>query len=173
MYVGKPAPPFRMKTTKDANTLEHVASLEDYRGRWLVLLFYPADFTFVCPSEMIAFNRALPRLAEHDAELLGISTDSVFSHIAWMEFHVGQLDFPLASDRTQVVSRAYGVLDDEGQSGRAIFIVDPEGIVRYEVVHEDKVGRSVEEVLRVLGALQSRSRTFASFEDQAREILSA
>jgi peroxiredoxin (alkyl hydroperoxide reductase subunit C) len=165
MFVGKPAPDFRMKTTKDPNTLEHEATPEEYRGRWLVLFFYPADFTFVCPTEVLAFNAAVPRFAEHNAELLGVSTDSVFSHVAWMEFHIGQLDFPLASDRTHAVSRAYGVLDDEGQSARGVFIIDPEGVVRYEVVHDDRVGRSVDEVLRVLDALQAKGRTFARFED--------
>jgi peroxiredoxin (alkyl hydroperoxide reductase subunit C) len=164
MFVGKPAPDFRMTTTKDLNTLEHEATLADYRGRWLVLLFYPADFTFVCPTEALAFNAAVPRFAaEHDAELLGVSTDSVHSHVAWMEFHIGALDFPLASDRTHEVSRAYGVLD-AGQAARGIFIIDPEGVVRYEVVHDDRVGRSIDEVLRVLTALQAKGRTFARFD---------
>jgi peroxiredoxin 2/4 len=163
MLVGKLAPDFRMVTTKHHN-LDQEATLADYRGRWLVLFFYPADFTFVCPSEMLAFDAAVPALAELDTELLGVSTDSVHSHIAWMEFHVGQLSFPLASDRTQVVSRAYGLLDDQGQSGRAVVIVDPEGVVRYEVVHDDRVGRSVEEITRVLTALQARGRTFANVD---------
>jgi peroxiredoxin 2/4 len=161
MFVGKPAPDFRMTTTKDLDTLEHEASLSDYKGRWLVLFFYPADFTFVCPTEVLAFNAAVPTFAEHDAELLGVSTDGVFSHVAWMEFHIGKLDFPLASDRTQVVSQAYGVLDDAGQSARGVYIIDPEGVVRYEVIHDDRVGRSVDEVLRVLKALQNPGRTFA------------
>jgi peroxiredoxin (alkyl hydroperoxide reductase subunit C) len=164
MFVGKPAPDFTMTTTKDPHTLEHQASLADYRGRWLILFFYPADFTFVCPSEVLAFNTAVPIFAERNAELLGVSTDSVFAHIAWMEFHIGNLDFPLASDQRQVVSPAYGVLDETGQSARGVFLIDPEGIVRYEVVHDDRVGRSVEEVLRVLDALQARGRTFAKFE---------
>jgi peroxiredoxin (alkyl hydroperoxide reductase subunit C) len=165
MHVGKPAPDFRMKTTKDPNTLEHEATLADYRGRWLVLFFYPADFTFVCPTEVLAFNAAVSPLAsEYDAELLGVSTDSVFAHVAWMEFHIGSLAFPLASDRTHAVSRSYGVLDDEGQAARGVFVIDPEGIVRYEVVHDDRVGRSVDEVLRVLAALQAKGRTFARFD---------
>jgi peroxiredoxin (alkyl hydroperoxide reductase subunit C) len=121
---------------------------------------------------MLAFDAAVPTLAERNAELLGVSTDSVFAHIAWMEFHIGNLKFPLASDQKQVVSRAYGVLDDNGQSARGVFIIDPDGIVRYEVVHDDRVGRSVEEVLRVLDALQSHGRTFAKFEPHA-EIVSA
>jgi peroxiredoxin (alkyl hydroperoxide reductase subunit C) len=163
MLLGSAAPDFVMTTTKDLNTLDHQASLADYRGKWLVLFFYPADFTFVCPTEVLAFNQAVPAFAAAQAEVLGVSTDGVFSHVAWMEFHIGQLDFPLASDRTQSVSRAYDVLDDQGQSMRAVFIIDPQGMVRHAVVHDDRVGRSVNEILRVLGALQSPGRTFAEY----------
>ena len=100
---------------------------------------------------------------ELDTEVLGVSTDGVHSHVAWMEFHIGQLAFPLASDRSQAVSQAYGVLEEgTGQSARGLFIIDPEGVVRYEVVHDDRVGRSVDEVPRVLGALQARV-AFAQF----------
>jgi peroxiredoxin (alkyl hydroperoxide reductase subunit C) len=152
-----------MLTTKDLNTLEHEATLADYRGKWLVLFFYPADFTFVCPTEVIAFSQAVPVFAERDAEVLGVSTDGVHAHVAWMEFHIGPLNFPLASDRTQVVSKAYGVLDDQGQSARAVFIVDPNGFVRHEVIHDDRVGRSVDEILRVLSAVQAPGRTFAAY----------
>lgn len=166
MLLGSAAPDFRMTTTKDLNTLDHEATLADYRGRWLVLFFYPADFTFVCPTEVLAFSRAVPAFAELDAEVLGVSTDGIFAHVAWMEFHIGQLDFPLASDRTQEVSKAFGVLDDAGQSARAIFVIDPEGTVRHEVVHDDRVGRSVNEILRVVGALQAPGRTFAEYETE-------
>jgi peroxiredoxin (alkyl hydroperoxide reductase subunit C) len=164
MLVGKPAPDFTMVTTKDHN-LDHEARLSDYQGRWLVLFFYPADFTFVCPTEMLAFNTVVPQLAAMDVDLLGVSTDSVHAHVAWMEFHIGQLDFPLASDRTHAVSKAYGLLDDQGQSGRAIVIVDPEGVVRYELVHDDRIGRSVEELMRVLHALRAPGRAFAPLDD--------
>src|SRR4051794_24696767 len=167
MLVGKKAPDFRMVTTKDLNTLEHEATLFEHQGRWLVMFFYPADFTFVCPSEVLAFNAALPTFASLDAELLGVSTDSVYSHVAWMEFHIGELDFPLASDRSQEVSRLYGVLDENGQSTRAIFIVDPDGLVRFEAVYDDRVGRSVDEILRVLNALRSPGRTFATVSTAA------
>ena len=163
MLIGKLAPDFRMITTLDQNTLEHVATLADYRGKWLVLFFYPADFTFVCPTEVLAFSAAVPAFAERDAEVLGVSTDGVHAHVAWMEFHIGQLNFPLASDRTQAVSTAYDVLDDEGQSARAVYIIDPEGIVRHVAIHDDRVGRSVDEILRVLGALQAPGRSFAHY----------
>ena len=166
MLLGSPAPDFRMTTTKDLNTLEQEATLADYRGRWLVLFFYPADFTFVCPTEVLAFSKAVPAFAEHDAEVLGVSTDGIFSHVAWMEFHIGQLDFPLASDRTQEVSKAYGVLDSAGQAARAVFVIDPEGVVRHEVIHDDRVGRSVNEILRVVSALQAPGRTFAEYSPE-------
>ena len=165
MLVGRPAPDFRMVTTKDPDTLAHEARLADYRGHWLVMFFYPADFTFVCPTEVLAFNTAQPMLAEWDAQLLGVSTDGVYAHIAWQEFHIGNLDFPLASDRSHEVSRAYGVLDEQGQSARGIFIIDPEGVVRFEAVYDERVGRSVNEVLRVLAALQTPGRTFAEFDE--------
>ena len=167
MLVGKPAPDFRMVSTKDLNTLEHEVALGDYAGRWLVLFFYPADFTFVCPTEVLAFSEAVPAFAERNARLLGVSTDGIHSHVAWQEFHLGHLDFPLASDRNQQVSRAYGVLDDAGQSARAVFIVDPEGVVRHEVIHDDRVGRSVDELLRVLTALRAPGRTPAHYTRSA------
>jgi peroxiredoxin 2/4 len=165
MLVGRPAPDFDMVTTKNLDTLAERVTLKDYQGKWLVLFFYPADFTFVCPSEMIAFNRSAPAFAKRNAELLGVSTDGVYAHVAWMDSMIGYLDFPLASDRNWATSRAYNVLDeDEGIAGRAVVIVDPEGIVRYEVNHADQVGRSPREILRVLAALQSPGRTFAGYD---------
>ena len=100
--VGKPAADFRMASTKDMNSLSEDVTLADYAGRWLVLFFYPADFTFVCPSEVLAFSNAVPAFAEFDAEVLGVSTDGVYSHQAWCEFVLGKLNFPLASTRTTV-----------------------------------------------------------------------
>jgi peroxiredoxin (alkyl hydroperoxide reductase subunit C) len=161
MLLGKPAPDFSMTTTKDLNNLDHVATLESYRGKWLVLFFYPADFTFVCPTEVLAFNTSVPVLESKNTEILGVSTDSVWSHVAWMEFHIGNLDFPLASDRSLEVCRNYGVLGEDSQAARGLFIIDPEGFVRYEVVHDEPVGRSVNEMLRVLDALQTPGRTWA------------
>ena len=165
MLIGKQAPEIRMTTTKDLNSLECESSLAEYHGRWLVLFFYPADFTFVCPTEVLAFSKAIPAFADLNAEVLGVSTDGIFAHVAWMEFHIGQLAFPLASDRNQSVSKAYGVLDEQGQSARAVFIIDPQGVIRHEVIHDDRVGRSVDEILRVLGALQAPGRTFAEYSE--------
>ncbi|MBA3406657.1 MAG: peroxiredoxin [Solirubrobacterales bacterium] len=154
--VGSPAPGFCMASTKSPD-LDQPVSLHDYRGRWLVLVFYPADFTFVCPTEMLAFSQAAPQFETEQASLLGISSDGVHCHEAWQEFVLGRLAFPLAADPTLKVCRDYGVLiEDEGVAQRALFIVDPDGTVRYQVVHDDDVGRSVDESLRVLRALRAK-----------------
>lgn len=163
MLIGRPAPDFTMVTTADLNTLEQETSLRDFRGRWLLLFFYPSDFTFVCPTEMLALNSALPEFAALGCDVLGVSTDGIFAHVAWMEFHIGSLGYPLASDRSQRVSRRYGVLDDEGRAVRATFLIDPEGLVRFECVYDDRVGRSIDETLRVLSALQRPGRSFAQY----------
>jgi peroxiredoxin (alkyl hydroperoxide reductase subunit C) len=159
--VGKKAPEFKMATTKDLDKLNHVASLEDYKGKWLVFFFYPLDFTFVCPTEITAFNDRYEEFRDLNCEILGVSTDSVYSHRAWIrtpreENGLGELKFPLASDITKEVSRNYGVLiEDEGIALRGLFIIDPEGVIRYQVVHHNNIGRNVDETLRVLEALQS------------------
>jgi peroxiredoxin (alkyl hydroperoxide reductase subunit C) len=157
--VGRPAPGFQqLPSTKNVTRLDEPVALKDYAGRWLVLLFYPADFASVSPSELLAFSRSAPDFQEAGADVLAISTDGVHCHQAFIEFVLGRINFPLASDTTLTVSRAYGVLrEDDGVAQRALFIVDPAGIVRYEVVHDLDTGRSVEEVLRVLQALATEA----------------
>lgn len=136
-------------------------SLSDYKGKWLVLFFYPLDFTFVCPTEITALSDAKDIFDDLDTEILGVSTDSKFSHRAWIntprdENGLGELNFPLASDITKSVSRDYGVLiEEEGIALRGLFIIDPEGELKYQVVNHNDVGRSVDETVRVLQALQS------------------
>jgi peroxiredoxin 2/4 len=159
--VGYPAPDFDMLCTKNLKTLEERVKLSDYRGKWLVMFFYPADFTFVCPTEIIAMNDRLQEFKDLDAEVLGVSCDSVHSHKAWIETPkekngLGGLDYPLAADFTKEVARKYDVLiESEGVALRGLFIIDPEGILRYQVVHDLNIGRSVDETLRVLEALQA------------------
>jgi peroxiredoxin (alkyl hydroperoxide reductase subunit C) len=129
--------------------------LSDYRGNWLVLFFYPLDFTFVCPTEIKEFSRRLGEFQAAGAEIVSISVDSKYSHLAWQK-EIGQIAYPMASDITKEVSRQYGVLlEDQGIALRGLFLIDPEGVVRYELVHDLSVGRSVEETLRVLKALQT------------------
>ena len=159
--VGQPAPDFEMKTTADLKTLGSVARLSDYRGKWLVLFFYPADFTFVCPTEVTAMSDRFHEFKELDTEVLGVSTDNVFSHRAWIQTPrdkngVGDLKYPLAADITKQVSRDYGVLvEDQGVALRGLFIIDPKGILQYAVVNSLNIGRSVDETLRILQALQT------------------
>jgi peroxiredoxin 2/4 len=159
--VGKPAPDFNMQSTKNLETLNENVKLSDYKGKWLVLFFYPLDFTFVCPTEILAMNERIAEFRDLGAEVLGVSVDSVHSHRAWIKTPreqngLGHLEYPLASDITKEVSRAYDVLiEEKGIALRGLFIIDPEGIVRYQTVHELNVGRSVDETLRILEALQA------------------
>ncbi len=172
--VGQPAPGFQqLSSTKNIVALDEPVALADYAGRWLVLLFYPADFSSVSPSELLAFSRSAPEFEEAGADLLAVSTDGVHCHQAFIEFVLGRLNFPLASDTTLAVSRAYGVLREaEGVAQRALFIVDPAGVVRYEVVHDLDTGRSVEEVLRVLQALATESPCAADWRPGVPSLLS-
>ena len=153
--VGNPAPVFTLEAVA-AEEFKTV-SLSDYRGRWVVLFFYPLDFTLVCPTEIRGFNAALPRLRELNAEVLAISVDSKYSHLAWIKRgDLGKLEFPLLSDFNKAVARGYGILDEEsGAAQRGLFIIDPQGNIQYLVVHNGDVGRSVEETLRILSALQT------------------
>ncbi|MDK2800795.1 MAG: peroxiredoxin 2/4 [Clostridiales bacterium] len=159
--VGKPAPGFLMKTASgDGKELGEV-SLQNYKGKWLVMFFYPLDFTFVCPTEISGYSNRYDEFKKLGAEVLAVSTDSQFSHQAWINLDpdkggLGKLNFPLASDITKAVSRNYGVLiEEEGIALRGLFIIDPEGMVRYSVIHDLNVGRSIDETLRVLQALQA------------------
>lgn len=160
-FVGIKAPDFKMKAVASNGNDFIDVKLGDYNGKWLVLFFYPLDFTFVCPTEITAISRRADEFKGLDTEILGVSIDSVHSHKAWLNADkanggLGKINFPLASDITKEVSREYGVLiEEEGIALRGLFIIDPEGKVRYSVVHDLNVGRSVDETLRVLQALQS------------------
>lgn len=159
--VGLPAPHFEMETALGNGKDFGKASLSDYKGKWLVLFFYPLDFTFVCPTEITALSDRAEEFTELDAEILGVSTDSKFSHRAWINTPrdangLGELNFPLAADLTHSVSRDYGVLlEEQGIALRGLFIISPEGELKYQVVHHNDIGRSVDETLRVLQALQA------------------
>ena len=159
--VGQPAPAFDMPSTKNIEKLDENVRLSDYGGRWLVLLFYPLDFTFVCPTELTTFSDRYEDFLGVGADVIGVSTDSVHSHRAWLKTPrdkggVEGLRYPLASDITKQVARDYGVLiEDKGVALRGLFVVDPEGTLRYAVVHDLNVGRSADETLRVIQALQT------------------
>ncbi len=161
LQVGKRAPDFDMPSTKDLKTLKDNVKLTDYKGKWLVLFFYPLDFTFVCPTELKAFSDAYDQFKKAGAEVLAISTDSVYSHRAWINTSesqggLGPINYVLASDITKDVSRDFGVLmEDKGIALRGLFIIDQDGVLQYQVVHSLNIGRSVEETLRVLEALKT------------------
>lgn len=138
-------------------------SMSDYKDKWLVMLFYPFDFTYVCPTELIAFSEAIPKFKELDAEILGISTDSHFTHLAWVKTPrdqggLGKLNYPLLADITKQISSDYGVLveDSEDQMNgaalRGLFIIDKTGKVRSMQINDDSVGRSVDEAIRLIEA---------------------
>lgn len=159
--VDLAAPNFNMETVSgDGETFSRV-SLDEFKGKWLVMFFYPLDFTFVCPTEITGISDRAKEFTALNAALLGVSIDSIHSHKAWIKTSkeqggLGKINFPLASDITKEVSRKYGVLVEEsGVALRGLFIIDPEGILKYQVVHDLNVGRSVSETLRVLQALQS------------------
>jgi peroxiredoxin (alkyl hydroperoxide reductase subunit C) len=162
--VGLPAPQFKLPSTKNATSsrdLGFEVSLDDYDGKWLVFFFYPLDFTFVCPTEILALSDRYDEFTAVGADVLGASTDSVHSHFAWINTPrdkngIANLRFPLVADYKKEIARAYDVLDEaSGAAQRGLFIIDPDGILRYTTVTADNVGRSVDETLRVLQALQT------------------
>lgn len=159
LVIGDKAPNFTARTTDGQK------SLHDYFGRWLVLFSHPADFTPVCTSEVIAFARAHDRFLAIGCDLIGLSVDSLFSHLAWkttieQSFSV-KINYPLIEDPSMVLARAYGMLPNGANSSatvRTTFIIDPEGIVRATTCYPTNVGRNVEEVLRLVMALQTSER---------------
>lgn len=162
--VGQVAPTFTLPSTKGATSAKNLGkeiSLSDYHGKWLIFFFYPLDFTFVCPTEILALSDRYDEITDLGAEVLGASTDSVFSHFAWISTPrdkngIAGLKFPLVADFTKETARAYGVLnEDSGAAQRGLFIIDPEGTLKYATVTDDNVGRSVDETVRVLQALQT------------------
>lgn len=151
--VGHPAPDFKLQGVSHEKF--EVYKLSDYKGKWVVLFFYPLDFTFICPTEITGFSKQIEEFKKLNAVVLGVSTDSVHSHKAWLK-ELGPLNYPLLSDMNHKVSEAYGVLlEEEGVALRGTFIIDPDGFVRYALYHDNGVGRSVKETLRVLAALQT------------------
>jgi len=155
--VQKEAPDF----TADAVVNEEFRTikLSEFRGRYVVLFFYPLDFTFVCPTEIVAFSDRIEEFRRRGAEVLGVSVDSKFSHLAWIQTPrthggLGGLRYPLVSDLTKRISQDYGVLLEGGVALRGLYLIDKQGVVRAMTVHDLPLGRSVDEALRVLDALQ-------------------
>jgi peroxiredoxin 2/4 len=157
--LQEPAPAFHARTTQGER------SLEDYRGRWLIFFAHPADFTPVCASEFVAFSKAYDQFQELGCDLLGLSVDSLFAHIAWtrniQERFGVEVPFPIVEDPSMAVARAYGMLHPGAHTSatvRATFVIDPEGVIRAITWYPMNVGRSVEELLRLLTALQTSDK---------------
>ena len=156
--VTKEAPDFTAQAVMPDNTFAEL-KLSSYRGKYVVLFFYPLDFTFVCPSEIIAFDRALDGFKEKNAEVIGVSVDSHFTHLAWKNTPrekggIGHVRYPMVSDLTKEIARSYGVLFNESVALRGLFLIDKEGIIRHALVNDLPLGRDVDEALRILEALQ-------------------
>ncbi len=155
--VAKQAPTFEADAVLNKQFVK--VNLEDYKGKWVVLFFYPLDFTFVCPTEITALSDAVEEFKKRNCEIIGVSTDSKFSHLAWInqprtEGGLGDIAYPLVADFTKKISEDYGVLLPAGMALRATFIIDPEGKVQFELIHDLGIGRNVDEILRSLDALQ-------------------
>lgn len=156
--VTKEAPDFTAQAVLGNNTIEEL-TLSSYKGKYVVLFFYPLDFTFVCPSEIIAFDKALDKFQAKNAEVIGVSVDSQFTHFAWKgtpveKGGIGQVGYPLVADLSKNIARDYGVLFDDAIALRGLFLIDKEGIVQHALVNNLPLGRNVDEAIRVLDALQ-------------------
>lgn len=156
--VGKKAPDFTAKAVKKQEIIDQF-SLADFLGKYVILFFYPLDFTFVCPTELHAFQEKLQEFEKRNAQLIGCSIDSWFSHAAWLNMPkekggIQGIFYPIVSDITKSIAKDFGVLkEDAGIAYRGLFLIDSQGIVRHELVNDLPIGRSVDEVLRVLDAL--------------------
>jgi peroxiredoxin (alkyl hydroperoxide reductase subunit C) len=156
--VTKPAPDFAAQAVMPDNSFAEL-KLSDYRGKYTLLFFYPLDFTFVCPSEIIAFDKHLADFKERGCEVIGCSVDSHYTHLAWKNTPVdhggiGNVQYPLVADLSKQISRDYGVLFNDAVALRGLFLIDPEGTVRHALINDLPLGRSIEEALRMLDALK-------------------
>nr|YP_010925800.1 2-Cys peroxiredoxin [Neoporphyra seriata]WKD84032.1 2-Cys peroxiredoxin [Neoporphyra seriata] len=157
LRVGQLAPDFSATAVYDQEF--KTLKLSDFKNKYVVLFFYPLDFTFVCPTEITAFSDEYDAFSELNTEVLGISVDSEYSHLAWLQTDresggLGDLSYPLVSDLKKEISTAYNVLNSDGVALRGLFIIDPKGIIQYSTINNLEFGRSVKETLRVLQAIQ-------------------
>ncbi len=156
--VTRQAPNFEAKAVMPNGAISPI-SLSQYKGKYVMLFFYPLDFTFVCPSEILAFNKRISDFKEKNCEVIGVSVDSEYTHFAWRNTEVkkggiGQIQYPLVADITKDIARRYGVLFNDAVALRGLFLIDKNGIVRHSVVNDLPLGRSVDEAIRMLDALQ-------------------
>ncbi len=162
--VGQKAPDFSNMQSFHGGEY-HRVSLSDYKSKWLVLFFYPRDFTFICPTEIQAFGTIYEEFKKVNCEILGASTDSEYVHKAWYESdeRLKDVKYPIVADSTQELAEMYGVLDVDGSAQRGTFIIDPEGTLKFMLISADSVGRNIEEVLRVVKALQTGEKCPANW----------
>lgn len=158
VLVQKPAPEFKAQAVMADGSFQEV-SLADFKGKYVVLFFYPLDFTFVCPTEIIAFSDRVKDFEARNVQVLGVSVDSHFSHFAWRntprtDGGIGAIEYPLVADLNKKISQDYGVLLDGGVALRGLYLIDKEGVVRHQVINDLPLGRSVDEALRMVDALQ-------------------
>jgi alkyl hydroperoxide reductase subunit AhpC len=158
VLVQQKAPSFTAEAVMEDGSFKQI-KLEDYRGKYVLLFFYPLDFTFVCPTEIIAFSDRGQEFQKLGVQILGVSVDSAFSHLAWRNTPrnvggLGDIKYPLVADLKKDIARAYDVLLPDGVALRGLFLIDPEGVVRHQVVNDLPLGRSVDEALRMVKALQ-------------------
>jgi len=156
--VTKEAPNFTAQAVFGNNEIKEL-ELASYKGKYVVLFFYPLDFTFVCPSEIIAFDKKLDEFKKRGVEVIGVSVDSQFTHYAWKNTKVedggiGSVQYPLVADLDKSIASAYGVLLDAGVALRGLFLIDKEGVVRHSVINDLPLGRNVDEAIRMVDALQ-------------------
>lgn len=159
VLVTQPAPDFTATAVMPDGSFKEDFSLSDYKGKYVLMFFYPLDFTFVCPTEIIAFSDRAKEFEKLGVQIIGLSVDSHFSHLAWTnqprpEGGIGKTAYPLVADLNKQIARDYDVLLDGGVALRGLFLIDKEGVVRHQVVNDLPLGRSVDEALRMVQALQ-------------------
>jgi peroxiredoxin (alkyl hydroperoxide reductase subunit C) len=156
--VTQQAPDFKADAVLADNSFGQI-ELSSYKGKYVYLLFYPLDFTFVCPSEILAFNKKLDEFKQRNCEIISVSVDSKYTHLAWKNTKIedggiGQIQFPMVADLNKEITKAYGIEHSASVALRGLFLIDPKGVVRHCVINDLALGRSVDEALRMLDALQ-------------------
>jgi peroxiredoxin (alkyl hydroperoxide reductase subunit C) len=160
VLVGKPAPDFTAKAVMGNNEINEAFNLkEQIKGKYALVFFYPLDFTFVCPTEILAFDHRLDEFKERNVEIIGVSVDSQFTHLAWKSTPVekgglGQVRFPLVADLSKSIARDYDVLVGDAVALRGTFLIDKDGVVQHQVVNNLGLGRNIDEAIRMVDALQ-------------------
>tara|TARA_B100000214_G_scaffold237927_1_gene174034 strand:+ start:286 stop:882 length:597 start_codon:yes stop_codon:yes gene_type:complete len=157
LRVGMQAPDFAATAVVDQEFKD--ITLSQFRGKYVVLFFYPLDFTFVCPTEITAFSDRYSDFSSKNTEVLGVSVDSKFTHLAWIqtprnEGGIGDINYPLVSDLKREICQSYNVLNDDGEADRGLFIINPNGIIMHSTINKAPVGRNIDETLRILQAYQ-------------------